>query len=283
MSSFRSKQYFKVMYLSNLAWGLLLFTGARADDQMVHPVDSNNSPGKAIYQADYNRIWDLVIQELKDLQFEFLVKDKHLGKVETGYVVFSRTTQLSRLSGGVRAYASTPRILLRKWLDGRMRVRAQVTRLSSNSTQVFVQPEIQGFASTLFDDSTVTGEWRDCRSNGKFEFEFLNELATLLRRESLGVQPPVVSLPSAPPGLSAPREGDTSKEDLSNLIVQTVPDGAEIYLDDRLVGMTPSRLSIPPGHCRVRLRKHGYKEYSRDIEILKRSDLTISAELEQEP
>ncbi len=248
---------------------------------MVHPVDSNDAPGKAIYQADYSRVWDLMVQELKNFQFEFLVKDKHLGKIETGYVTFSRNAQFSKLSGGVRAYASTPRILLRRWLDGRMRVRAQVTRLSSVSTQIFLQPEIQGFASTLFDDSTVTGEWRDCRSNGKFEFEFLNGLATLLRRESLPSQAdgPILSVS---PAVSAPKETNKVKEDLSNLIVQTVPDGAEIFLNDRLVGMTPSRLSLAPGTYRVVLRKRGYRDYSRDFEVLKRSDLTVSAELEQD-
>jgi hypothetical protein len=266
-----------------LAGGFLLVAGTLADGQMVHPVDSDSAPGKAVYQAGYDRVWDLAIQSLKDLQFEFLVKDKSLGKIETGYAVFSRNPQLSRLSGGVRAYASTPRILLRKWIDGRMRIRAQVTRLTPATTQVFLQPEIQGFASTLFDDSTVTGEWRDCRSNGKFEFEFLNELATRLQKESLPAQVPRVLLPPTTPTGITPSEQDKSREDLSNLMIQTVPDGAEIYLNDRLVGMTPSRLSLVPGPYKVVLRKAGYTEYSRDIQVLKKSDLTVSAELQQNP
>jgi hypothetical protein len=274
---------FKWIGRIGLAWGFLLVAGDLADAQMVHPVDSDAAPGKAVYQVGYDRVWDLAIRSLKDLQFEFLVKDKSLGKIETGYVVFSRNPQFSRLSGGVRAYASTPRILLRKWIDARVRIRAQVTRLTPATTQVFLQPEIQGFASTLFDDSTVTGEWRDCRSNGKFEFEFLNELATRLQKESLPAQVPQVFLPSTTPTGIAPFEQDKGREDLSNLIIQTVPDGAEIYLNDRLVGMTPSRLSLGPGPYRVVLRKAGYKEYSRDIQVLKKSDLTVSAELQQNP
>jgi hypothetical protein len=167
-----------------------------------------------------------------------------------------------------------------------MRIRGLATKVSADSTQVVVEPEIQGFAAWVFDDSTVTGEWKDCRTNGKFEFELLNELATRLKGKPAAVDVSPAGAGSPPAAVSKGAVNKTTekeKEDLTNLMVQSVPEGAEVFLNDRLVGMTPSRLSVPPGEYRVLFRKPGYKEYKRTVTVLKRSDLTISSELEALP
>ena len=64
--------------------------------------------------------------------------------------------------------------------------------MSQNSSEVVLRPDIYGFAQALSDDSGVTGEWRQCTSNGKFEFELFNELATGLRKEG-SMNPPEVT------------------------------------------------------------------------------------------
>jgi hypothetical protein len=65
------------------------------------------------------------------------------------------------------------------------------------------------------------------------------------------------------------------------LVLTSVPEGAEILLDNVLVGMTPSRLTIAAGPHRIIFRKRGFKDYERQFSALKDSDLTVSAEMEK--
>jgi len=261
---------------------LTLLLQVSADDKIVLPVRDDANPCQAAFQASYDRVWNVLVQILSDYQFEVKTKDKAAGRLETGVVVFSRSPHLSKLNTGVKAYSIPPKSFLHKWLDGRMRIRVQMTRISTDSTRVGVEIEIQGFETSVFDDSTVSGDWKECRSNGKFEFELLNDVATHLRKKPTlpseeGNIPAIV----ARPVLSKATEREN--EDLANLLLQSIPEGAEIYLNEKLVGMTPSRLSLAAGEYKVLFRKENYKEFSRTLTILKRSELTISSELEPLP
>ena len=256
---------------------------AQEGGKIARPVDTEKSFERSTFQADEHKVWTLLFKILTQHGFDFLIKDKDLGRIETNYVVFSRHPEFSKLSNGVKSLAKTPRLFLRKWLDGRIKIFAEVRRLSQNSTEVVLRPDIYGFVSTLSDDSGVTGEWRQCTSNGKFEFELFNELATELRKEGSLNPLEVTQAPPKPAGTGAAAVTDTSvsREGSSNLVLSSVPEGAEILLDNVLVGMTPSRLTIPAGTHRVIFRKHGFKDYEREFIALKDSDLTVAAEMEK--
>jgi|GEM_PF-1660312 hypothetical protein len=252
---------------------------AQNKGKIARPVDSALSFESSTFQADYDRVWYLLSKILTDDGFDLTTKDRILGRIETGYVTFSRNPRFSRLKGGVKSLAKTPRLFLRKWVDGRMKVFAEVHRLSQDNTKIVLRPDIYGFACTLTDDSSVSGEWRQCESNGKFEFELFNQLATLLGEEKSAIPPEVRQGPEPAqltPVTSARLEGS------STLVLNSVPDGAEILLDNRLVGMTPSRLTVSPGSHKVVFRKKGYKAYEREVAILKDSALTITTELEKQ-
>ncbi len=252
---------------------------AQEEDKIARPVDSNKSFERSPFEADYERTWQSLLRVLVDRGFQFRVKDKGLGRFETDYLIFSRHPQFSKLSDGVKSLAKTPRLFLRKWLDGRIRILAEVRRLSPSRTEVVLRPDIYGFSSTLTDDSGVTGEWRQCVSNGKFEFELFNELATVLKSDGSMDLHEATAPRSQRPG-SVVKPPTPKVEGFSILVVTSVPEGAEILLDDQLVGMTPSRLTIPGGGHKVVLRRKGYREYKREFLILRNSDLTIAAELE---
>src|SRR5262245_21098246 len=255
---------------------------AQESGKITRPVDSEKSFERSTFQADEYRVWTLLIKLLTDRGFGFVIKDKDLGRIETSYVVFSRSPEFSKLNNGVKSLARTPRLFLRKWVDERIKVYAEVRRLSQNSTEVVLKPDIYGFLSTISDDSGVTGEWRQCTSNGKFEFELFNEMATELRKEGsmnpveiTQVVPKADSVAAPPVRDAAPRQGFT------NLTLSSVPEGAEILLDNLLVGMTPSRLTITAGDHKIVFRKRGFKSFERQFIVLKDSDLTISAEMEK--
>jgi len=274
----------KRLFVRFLTLGALLqvATVDQLADKIIQPVGSNRPFDRDIFQADYDAVWQTVLRVLSDYQFQFSLKDKPSGKIETGYIIFSRHPQLSKLAAGVKAFGITPKLFLKKWQDGRIKVRVELKGLPDHSAQVIIWPEIQGFASSLFDDTAVTGEWPDCKSNGKFEFELFNEIATQLKRTNQ--TPP--TLPRVTSNSDATLEdfkgGHKEAVGSSNLLVQSAPEGAEIYLNDKLVGMTPSRISLAAGQYRVVLRKYGFKEYQKEFVILQNSDLTVSKELDQE-
>ncbi|MCI0420778.1 MAG: PEGA domain-containing protein [Acidobacteria bacterium] len=264
--------------------GCCLHDEVRAQDKgkIARPVDTERSFERSTFQANQHRVWPLVVKILSDHGFEFLIKDKSLGRIETTYIVFSRHPEFSKLSNSVKSLARTPRLFLRKWLDGRIKIFAQVRGLSQNSTEVVLRPDIYGFASTLTDDSGITGEWRQCTSNGKFEFELFNEVATGLRKEGAMNPPEVIQgpPPEAVAPVAPPISEATSRQGFSSLVLSSVPEGAEILLDNQLVGMTPSRLTVAAGSHKVVFRKKGFKDYERQFVVLKSSDLTVSAEME---
>jgi len=246
-------------------------------NKIVRPVDTDKSMDRSVFQANYGQVWQSLVDLLSEYGFKFQSKDKSLGRFETNYVIFSRNPHFSMISTGFKAFAKPPRAFMRKWVDGRMKVHAEVQRVSGTSTQVILRPDIYGYASTFMDDSSVSGEWRQCQSNGKFEFEIFNEIATRLPKNSATT----TSLQPAEKEEEAVSETTLGYDagGSSNVLVSSVPEGAEILLNSQFVGMTPSRLSLKPGKYQVILRKDGYKKFFRNIVVIHGSDLIISTEL----
>ena len=96
--------------------------------------------------------------------------------------------------------------------------------------------------------------------------------------------PEVTQVEPKPETVASPpiRDAAPLRQGSTNLVLATVPEGAEILLDDILVGMTPSRLTIAAGTHKIVFRKQGFKDYERRFMALKDSDLTVSAEMEKD-
>jgi len=64
------------------------------------------------------------------------------------------------------------------------------------------------------------------------------------------------------------------------VVFQSEPRGAEVYVEDNLIGNTPTtKLKFQNGTYNVRVAKEGYTEWERQIMIIEGSTITISAEL----
>jgi hypothetical protein len=59
------------------------------------------------------------------------------------------------------------------------------------------------------------------------------------------------------------------------------PTGAEIYVDGKFVGQTPSKILLAAGSHRVELRAVGKRNWERELEVTKDSELTLHPVLEQ--
>ena len=74
---------------------------------------------------------------------------------------------------------------------------------------------------------------------------------------------------------------ETSGSGATKVTVQSDPAGAEIYLDDQFVGSTPSILAVAPGKHAFRLHAAGHADWSRQLNVLAGSDLTLAATLDK--
>jgi S1-C subfamily serine protease len=62
--------------------------------------------------------------------------------------------------------------------------------------------------------------------------------------------------------------------------VESVPPDAEIYVDDMLVGTTPTTVTLPAGPHKIRVAAKGFKEWERKVQMLKGNEAHLKATLE---
>jgi len=106
------------------------------------------------------------------------------------------------------------------------------------------------------------------------------ELLKVLRQSA-----PHVETPARPPAVPPARPTTTAQTAPPVLIVDAKPGGAQVYIDDELVGTTSSqgRLKLPqlnPGEHRVRLALLGHQDYENKIELRSGETTRLLANLE---
>jgi len=68
----------------------------------------------------------------------------------------------------------------------------------------------------------------------------------------------------------------------SRLEITSLPDGAEVFLDDAFVGNTPSILRLAEGKHKIRVSKIGFKSWDKQITVVGGSELRLVATLEKD-
>ncbi len=82
------------------------------------------------------------------------------------------------------------------------------------------------------------------------------------------------------PGSTAPATSVDSS--VSSVDVKSSPDGAEITIDDKYMGSTPSTLKLTPGDHKIRLEKAGFKVWERTLALGAGGNANINATLDKE-
>jgi hypothetical protein len=70
---------------------------------------------------------------------------------------------------------------------------------------------------------------------------------------------------------------------LSSVIVQSTPAGADINVDDKFLGTTPSTVQLTPGEHRIVIVKAGFKPWERTMTISPNGSVNLDASLEKVP
>ena len=75
----------------------------------------------------------------------------------------------------------------------------------------------------------------------------------------------------------------TARSDASSISVKSTPDGAEIEVDGKYVGSTPSTLQLKAGDHRITIRKPGFAVWERTITLSPGGAIVVDATLEKTP
>ena len=67
----------------------------------------------------------------------------------------------------------------------------------------------------------------------------------------------------------------------AKLLIASVPDGADIEIDGNFSGNTPSDLEVPQGEHSIVVKKSGYKNWERKMQVVAGSSIRLNAEMER--
>lgn len=81
------------------------------------------------------------------------------------------------------------------------------------------------------------------------------------------------------PGAQPPR----GEHALSSVVVNSIPNGADITVDGKYMGSTPSKLKLSPGGHAVLIQEQGYPPWQRTVTVAPGEQITISATLNKKP
>lgn len=72
-------------------------------------------------------------------------------------------------------------------------------------------------------------------------------------------------------------------DSISTISVKSTPDGADIEVDGKFMGSTPSSLKVSSGEHKVTIKKNGFAVWERKISLSAGGNIVIDASLEKNP
>ena len=101
------------------------------------------------------------------------------------------------------------------------------------------------------------------------------------REVKLGSQAPAA--PAAPVVAAQPARtsAPAAEEELTTAVLKSTPDGADITVDGKYVGSTPSTVRLAPGDHTITIEKSGFRAWQRTMTVNPGGIVTIDATLER--
>ncbi|PYT98261.1 MAG: PEGA domain-containing protein [Acidobacteria bacterium] len=81
---------------------------------------------------------------------------------------------------------------------------------------------------------------------------------------------------------TAAQNGSAADPALSTVDLKSTPDGAEITVDEKFMGSTPSSLRLAAGEHKIKLEKSGFKTWERTMTVSAGATVTVNATLEKQ-
>jgi PEGA domain len=87
--------------------------------------------------------------------------------------------------------------------------------------------------------------------------------------------------PAQPPNAAPAAElGNGTESGLPIVEIKSTPDGAEITVDEKYMGSTPSALRLSAGDHKIKLEKSGFKSWEKTLTVSSGGKIQISADLQ---
>lgn len=71
-------------------------------------------------------------------------------------------------------------------------------------------------------------------------------------------------------------------DDKGKVSLVSVPDAAEVFVDDAFVGNTPATLRLSPGKHTIKVSQSGFKAWIKDLSVIASSEVSLKATLDKE-
>jgi hypothetical protein len=94
--------------------------------------------------------------------------------------------------------------------------------------------------------------------------------------------PDAKAVPATPSITKSADAAPAAKEE-GKIILTSIPDGADVYVDDSFVGNAPATLKLPAGKHTVKVSQSGYAAWTKDISVFAGSEVNMKATLEKNP
>jgi hypothetical protein len=82
---------------------------------------------------------------------------------------------------------------------------------------------------------------------------------------------------------SQPSAAISTTSELTPVLIKSSPDGADITIDGKFVGSTPSSVQLKPGEHTIMIEKAGFKSWQRTMTVTAGSAANIEATLDKNP
>ena len=123
--------------------------------------------------------------------------------------------------------------------------------------------------------------WGNAYANsvGQLAQPFADKIADRLKDAKLEQES--VAAPAKPLEKQAKGEAQRLVES-GTIVLNSVPDGAEVSVDGSFVGDAPATLKLAPGKHTIRVAFKGYKDWNRELSVLASSDVKLTATLDKQ-
>jgi len=112
--------------------------------------------------------------------------------------------------------------------------------------------------------------------------QFLRDLPATGLTQNLAPAPSAPQ-PASDSAIAPQPSSDSAQEGVASVSIKSTPDGADILLDGKFVGNTPSTVRMKTGDHTVRIELKGFSAWEKSLTISADAQITLNANLSQEP
>ena len=111
--------------------------------------------------------------------------------------------------------------------------------------------------------------------------KFYEQVAAPVKTAEKAVVVPDPKAVPATPSITKSADATPASKEEGKIVLTSVPDGVDVYVDDSFVGNAPATLKLPAGKHTVKVSQSGYAAWTKEISVFAGSEVNMKATLEK--